>query len=52
MDRKPKRRLNRTTVNLYVTHHNANPKPVIWTASTPDILTKDTRVKAALAAGR
>jgi transposase len=37
-------------IDLYVEHHNANPKPFIWTASASDILAKVTRAKAALAA--
>jgi transposase len=37
-------------IDLYVAHHNANPKPFIWTASASDILAKVTRAKAALAA--
>ena len=36
-------------IDLYVEHHNANPKPFIWTASANDILAKVTRAKAALA---
>jgi len=32
-----------------VAHHNANPKPFIWTASATDILAKVTRAKAAQA---
>lgn len=36
-------------IDLYVTQHNANPKPFIWTASATDILAKVTRAKAALA---
>src|SRR6478736_1360599 len=36
-------------IDLYVAHHNANPKPFIWTASATDILAKVTRAKAALA---
>ncbi|PNG48944.1 MULTISPECIES: IS630 family transposase [unclassified Variovorax] len=36
-------------IDLYVEHHNANPKPFIWTASATDILAKVTRAKAALA---
>ena len=38
-------------IDLYVEHHNANPKPFIWTASATDILAKVTRAKAALARG-
>jgi len=37
-------------LELYIAHHNANPKPFIWTASASDILAKVTRAKAALAA--
>lgn len=37
------------TIDLYVAHHNINPKPFIWTASASDILAKVTRAKAALA---
>jgi transposase len=37
-------------INLYVAHHNIDPKPFIWTASASDILAKVTRAKAALAA--
>ena len=36
-------------IDLYVEHHNANPKPFIWTASASDILAKVARAKAALA---
>ena len=36
-------------IDLYVAHHNINPKPFIWTASAKDILAKVTRAKAALA---
>ena len=36
-------------IDLYVVHHNAHPKPFIWTASATDILAKVTRAKAALA---
>ncbi len=35
-------------IDLYVAHHNGNPKPFIWTASASDILAKVTRAKAAL----
>ena len=37
-------------IDLYVAHHNIDPKPFIWTASATDILAKVTRAKAALAA--
>ncbi|MDN8618119.1 IS630 family transposase [Variovorax ginsengisoli] len=30
-------------IDLYVAHHNANPKPFIWTKSATDILAKVTR---------
>ena len=36
-------------IDLYIEHHNANPKPFIWTARATDILAKVTRAKAALA---
>ena len=36
-------------IELYVAHHNIQPKPFIWTASAKDILAKVTRAKAALA---
>ena len=36
-------------IDLYVAHHNINPKPFIWTATASDILAKVTRAKAALA---
>jgi transposase len=36
-------------IDLYVAHHNIDPKPFIWTASASDILAKVTRAKAALA---
>jgi hypothetical protein len=32
----------------YVDKHNANPKPLIWTAKAKDILEKVTRAQAAL----
>jgi len=35
-------------IDLYVAHHNIDPKPFIWTASASDILAKVTRAKAAL----
>ena len=38
------------TIDLYIAHHNANPKPFIWTATASDLLAKVTRAKAALAA--
>ena len=37
-------------IDLYVAHHNSDPKPFIWTASASDIPAKVTRVKATLAA--
>ena len=37
-------------IDLYVAHHNIDPKPFIWTASASDILAKVTRAKATLAA--
>jgi len=39
-------------IDLYIEHHNANPKPFIWTARANDILAKVTRAKAALARGK
>jgi len=36
-------------IDLYVAHHNIDPKPFIWTASASDILAKVSRAKAALA---
>lgn len=36
-------------IDLYVAHHNIEPKPFIWTARASDILAKVTRAKAALA---
>lgn len=35
-------------IDLYVAHHNIDPKAFIWTASASDILAKVTRAKAAL----
>lgn len=37
-------------IDLYVAHHNIDPKPFIWTARASDILAKVTRAKSALAA--
>jgi transposase len=37
-------------IDLYVAHHNIDPKPFIWTACATDILAKVTRAKAALGA--
>ncbi|MDR6860181.1 hypothetical protein J2W96_006521 [Variovorax guangxiensis] len=34
-------------IDLYVAHHNIDPKPFIWTARACDILAKVTRAKAA-----
>ena len=36
-------------IDLYIVHHNAHPKPFIWTATASDILAKVTRAEAALA---
>ena len=36
-------------IDLYVAHHNIDPKPFIWAARASDILAKVTRAKAALA---
>jgi hypothetical protein len=36
-------------IDLYVEHHNANPKSFMCIASANDILAKVTRAKAALA---
>ena len=38
------------SIDLYVAHHNIDPKPFIWTARASAILAKVTRAKAALAA--
>ena len=35
-------------IDLYVAHHNIDPKPFIWTATASDILAKVTRAKSAL----
>ena len=35
-------------IDLYVAHHNIDPKPFIWTARANDILAKVTRAKTAL----
>ena len=35
-------------IDLYVAHHNIDPKPFIWTARASDILAKATRAKATL----
>ena len=32
----------------YILHHNANPKPIIWTAKADDILEKVTRARSTL----
>ena len=37
-----------TAVGDHLRHHNAQPKPFIWTAKAADILAKVTRAKAAL----
>lgn len=37
-------------IDLYVAHHNTDPKPFIWTASASDILAKVTCAKATLSA--
>ena len=37
-----------TAIGDYLRHHNAQPKPFIWTAKAADILAKVTRAKAAL----
>jgi transposase len=39
-------------IDMYVAHHNIDPKAFIWTASATDILAKVTRAKAALAGAR
>ena len=36
-------------IDLYVAHHNIDPKPYIWTARASDILAKVARARAALA---
>ena len=36
-------------IDLYVAHHNIEPKPFIWNARASAILAKVTRAKAALA---
>jgi len=36
-------------IDLYAAHHNANPKPSIWTASATGIIAKVTPAKSALA---
>ena len=35
-------------INEYISAHNANPKPLIWTAKASDILAKVTRARAVL----
>lgn len=37
-------------IDLYVAHHNIDPKPFIWTARASDILATVMHVKTALAA--
>jgi len=39
-----------TTIEDYLTAHNDNPKPFIWTANADDILTKVARGRVALQA--
>lgn len=39
-------------IDMYVAHHNIDPKAFIWTARATDILAKVTRAKAALAGTR
>ncbi len=34
-----------TAINEYISAHNANPKPFIWTAKASDILAKVTRAR-------
>ena len=36
------------TIEHYLEHHNADPKPFVWTASAPDILKKVARGRQAL----
>ena len=35
-------------INDYLEHHNANPKPFVWTASASSIIEKVNRGKQAL----
>jgi hypothetical protein len=35
-------------INEYVAHHNANPKPFIWTKKASDILAKVMRANSRL----
>ena len=37
-----------TAIEQYVAHHNANPKPFIWTATARDILQKVIRANSRL----
>lgn len=37
-----------SAIGDYLRHHNARPKPFIWTAKAADILAKVTRARAAL----
>ena len=37
-----------TVIDEYVAHHNSNPKPFIWTASTREILQKGIRSNSCL----
>jgi hypothetical protein len=37
-----------TAIDVYVDHHNQNPKPFIWTASAKDILEKVKRARKTL----
>jgi hypothetical protein len=36
-------------ISKYIDHHNADPKPFIWTAKDTDILEKVTRARRSLA---
>ena len=38
-------------IHQYLDHHNADPKPFVWTKSAEEILAKVTRARNALAAG-
>jgi hypothetical protein len=35
-------------IHEYLDHHNANPKPFVWTKSAEEILAKVTRGRSAL----
>ena len=37
-----------TAIQQYLEHHNANPKPFVWTASGADILSKVARGRQVL----